>query len=159
MANQSRLTIQVIFNRLPTLQKNVKRLAILGIDKGAARMQTEGKSNSPYKTGALRASIYRVTPVHNDYAVGVSRMLRLNPRAIPVPEPSVPEDGAYLGAAANYGLYVHQGHRTRNGGSRAGRPFLMEAILSNQNLMVQYVKESIEAVASGRTVAQLGTKA
>ena len=158
MANQSRLTIQVIFNRLPTLQKNVKRLALVGIDKSVAVMETQGKSNSPYRTGALRASVYRVTPLHDDYSTAVSRMLRLNPRAVPVPHPAVPEDGAYLGAAADYGLYVHEGHRTRNGGSRAGNPFLMEAILSNQNLLVQNVRQAIEAVASGSTVAQVGSK-
>lgn len=153
---EPRIAIKVIFNRLPTLQQNLRRLVVLGIDKGTAKMQTESKSNTPVISGALRASEYRITPVHNDYANAVSRMLRLNPRAIAVPPPPIDELGAYLGAAANYGYYVHEGFHLRNGSVRAANPFMMNAILSNQQYLTDQVRAAIEAVSAGRAAPAAG---
>lgn len=152
MANRSGITLTVQFNHLPQLRKEMRQRANIGLDRGFATIQVAAKAGAPVgETGGLRASVYRVTPLHNDYATAVARMLRLNPNAIPVEPPRLDLTGAYIGLAADYGYWVHNGtHRM------PARPFVMEALIRNQdNIQVEVIR-AIEGAARGEGLPRGG---
>lgn len=142
--------VEVIYNHLPGLAKDIKRLVVVATDHVSGDIQQLAKSGAPVKTGALRASGYRLTPLHNDYGLAVQRMQKLNPKAVALPPPiqesAVRASGdCYVGFAANYARYVHDGTHLM-----AGRPFLQQALETNRPTLQRYIQESINTYVASK---------
>lgn len=139
------IEVEVLFNRLPEIAAGLTVSTELGVDSGLAIVEQAVKDNAPTATGALQASVYRMTRDTDEYDGAVAEMESLNPRALASERPDRSGGEGILGVAADYAAPVNDGHVTANGGFVAANPFFTQAVESNQEKIVEEAIKAINA--------------
>jgi HK97 gp10 family phage protein len=135
------------YNHLPQLQKELGERVILALDKGAAIIESESKAAAPFASGALRASGFRISAVHNDYAAAVTAMEARNPSAQATLPPHTEKNEVVIGFAADYAIFVHDGTH-----SMAGRPFLVETAERHKDDLITITQQILQDGAEGKSM-------
>lgn len=138
--------VQVIFNRLPAISHSLASSTELGVDSGLAIVEQEVKDNTPVATGALQASVYRITRNTDEYDEAAAEMESLNPAAYATPRPDRADGEGILGVAANYAAPVNDGHHTANGNFVAANPFFTQTLESSEQTIIDEARKAIEAM-------------
>lgn len=145
MADRVTTGITFQYNHLPQLRRELGQRVILALDRGAAIIESESKAAAPFLSGALRASGFRISAVHNDYAAAVSAMSSRNPNAQATIPPHVDKNEVVIGFAADYAIFVHDGTH-----SMIGRPFLLETAERHQDDLLDIAKEILTEGSQGK---------
>ncbi len=139
------LSLHINFNHIPNLLRGLPTAVALELDRVASRIEQQSKANAPVRTGALRASGFRITPVYNDYSSAVSGALRCNPRVhFGMPPATYARDTATIGHAVDYAQAVHDGSR-----GRPANPFLWQAATAQQRRSDTQLLDAINHLAAG----------
>jgi hypothetical protein len=136
--NHSRVTIEVKYNNIPKYQKNLLPEILAAMDHGVAVIESQAAADANYLTGALRASHYRITPLHDGYAASVAAFLRIKPGAAVSERPDVPEGSMVVGFSAGYAIFPHDG--THN---VTANPFLRRAAEAHKQDLVDEVEQAV----------------
>ncbi len=139
----------LVYNHLPQIIAGLRDATLLGLDHAAATLEQEAAAEAPVLSGALRASHYRITPVHDGYDAAVGAMTSANPKAMESGRPPVEGDTAIVGFAAHYAVYVHDGHHTRSGSWVPGQPFLLEPAQRMQGELAGIVMQDVQSFLQG----------
>lgn len=141
----------VVANHLPEFAAGFLDAINHGLDAGLARVEEDARAAAPVATGALAASGYRITPITNDYQDAVSAMQSANGDAQPSEGTDLSQTTGegLVGFAADYAIFVHDGHHTRDGSFVAGRPFLSQA----EEMDAEYVAEQIAQAVNDLALA------
>lgn len=119
----------VVYNGLPAYIEKLKLATDLGLDSWAAEVELEATADTVVKTGALRASRFRITPIVDEFDESVAQALSNNPKATTIEKPIIKRHAAAaVGFSVSYARYVEEGHHTSGGSFIAGRPFLRPAL-------------------------------
>lgn len=139
----------VVVNHLPEFIAGFADALNRGLDAGLARVEEDARAGAPVATGALAASGYRVTPITNDYQEAVSAMQSANGDAQPSGGTDLSQvDGeGMVGFAADYAIFVHDGHHTRSGTFVAGRPFLSQAEEADAEYVAEQIVQAVNELA------------
>ena len=111
----------------------------------ALEAEAAAKMSAPFDTGALRNSIYLVTPEHSGYEAAAAAAAAANPKATLFPslEPSHDLE-ALLAVGVNYGTYLEYGT------SRAGaQPFFIPAVLGRREAFRRRMAKAFRDAAAG----------
>jgi hypothetical protein len=134
----SKISLEVKYNNLPQFAKNLNPAILAALDRGVARVEQDATANANFLTGALRASHYRITPLHDGFDAAVQAFNRVKPDGETVERPEVPPGGLIVGFAASYAIFPHDGV---NG--RAGNPFLTMAAEAHKQDIVEDVQTAV----------------
>lgn len=137
------IQVETLFNRLPEIVAGLAASTELGTDEGLKIVEQAVKDGAPVETGALQASVYRITSTTNEYASAVSDMSSLNPKANEAGEPPVGPGEGVVGVAADYGVWVNDGHFTASGSYVPANPFFTQALEATQDQIVESVKAAL----------------
>lgn len=146
MASKISLTVQ--YNDLPKFAANLNPIILAALDKGVARIEQQATADANFETGAMRASHYRITPLHDGYDAAVQAFRRIKPNGGVVERPDVPKGALVVGFAADYSIYPHDG--THN---IPANPFLTRAAEGNKQQLIDDVQNAVNAL-----IARHGTK-
>jgi len=135
------------------------------VDTTAGRIADYAQMFAPRKTGALKGSIYALTPRRDDYAAAVSRVLTAQPAAEDVFEDSgadsdkvfprvilsrVPgKSEARVLCAVTYGLFVEHGMHTGKSNTPA-RYFMRRAVEAARGGFVADVARAVKGLERGK---------
>lgn len=109
-----------MFNMLPQIEKTLKVLPDEMVEQAAQEIVDLAAVNAPELTGFLASSIYWVSSRKSTYMQGIGTPP--GDSFILESHPTPPRGQAYVGVAANYGIYVEMG--TRN---MSAQPYLTPA--------------------------------
>lgn len=139
----ARLAYTIQFDYLDEFAGALPDAVAQALDKGAELIEMEAKSNAPVRTGALRASGFRITDLHNDFAANAAEAAALNPYFEAESEPGHEKGEVTIGFSADYAAFVHDGTS-----GQAGNPFFMSALERNYDTVLDMVGKAIEAAAA-----------
>jgi hypothetical protein len=145
MANGLSLEVVITKDILPNLVGQYGHAADLGLDAWAADTLQECKSNAPIKTGALRASGYRVSPVTNTYGEAAAAFSSRSSREGAAPQAHLEKHQAVAGFCAPYALFVNSGHHAGSGFVPA-RPFFTNGILAKKDRLAFHITHYVKAL-------------
>lgn len=143
MGSGATFELSIERNVLPSIVGQFGKAADLGLDAWSAEMLQAAKSNSPYKTGGLRASGYRMTPVTNTYHEAAAAFTSANVKGNPAPPPTFSPSAheAVVGFCADYAMFVNNGTR-----HQAANPFFTSAIEATKGKLSEHVAHYVQAL-------------
>lgn len=139
MASKISLTVQ--YNDLPKFAQNLNPIILAAMDRGVARIEQAATVDANRDTGAMQASHYRITPLHDGYDAAVTAFRRIKPDGEVVERPDVPKGALVVGFAAAYSIFPHDG--THN---IPANPFLTRAAESHKQDILDDVQTAINTL-------------
>lgn len=113
--------------------------ADIAVRKTAFKIESDAKTFTPVDTGALRASIYTVTPRTSTYSSATASARGLNPDFRATVEIQAKQELlAYVAVGASYGVFVEYGTRRM-----PARPFLTPAADMNKAFFNKEIRDAL----------------
>ena len=143
------------FNHWPQIAAALKPGVQRAVTNTAKAIRGLASDGAPKLSGWMADNVYTVTPLEGS-TYGQAGAPPGPSSAYLLPEQTPPDDmSAVVGAAANYSVYVEEGHHTTNGGYVPANPWFFPAVEQGRGILdaeLKAVSSELEGSVSGMAV-------